>query len=156
MKKTMYTFAGRDYEEGELLTFTFRVQRCSIENFLNIRVEDHWAVRECKLSISDHYVHDTQPTFTDGKMRDITIRTYARRIYIILKEIGYQDHSTVIELSAVVRNNKYRAERSSNKRAFRFVCFDSKTKEWRYTGNSPVKMNGKQQVINGKLWRKIA
>lgn len=154
LKRAIYHIAGRDYESNQPVIFTFNIQRVSIENFLNLEVRKSITVRNYVITVSD-YFNDYQHTSVDNKMKAITVKCFPETLCIILEHIGVSEYNDVYNCVLNVRNSKLRAiQHLSKKLDKKYSCFDPVKKSFKLVSNTPLKINGRMAIINGKLWRR--
>ena len=79
---------------------------------------------------------------------------YARNMVTFLYGLGYSKHSEVTCSTFNVIKFSFREPSTKGMRYKGLLCFDPETKIWEMKSNSPIKIEGNQKVINGKLWRK--
>jgi hypothetical protein len=156
LKRTVYHIAGKDYESTEMIEFTFYIQRVSINNFLNLEYYPNvfCKVRRLVKNIGDFEI-DFQHTNVDSAMRPITICCMIQHLFVILQHVGIKEWHSLDTISLWVRNSNLRAVQHCNKTRYNGISvFDPTTKKQKYTSGSPKKIEGRQAIINGKLWRK--
>ena len=151
LKRTVYRFAGNDYEQNQVVKFDFNVQRVSIQNFLNL-------LTDCRIfnkTISKEYFQDNHRTDTDGLMKFISVKCYPEKLVQMLNSLGINDFNNVEKCYINVRHHFLRAyDGVKNTRYDGISVYDPKTRKTYFRSNSPVLIEGNQKIINGKLWRK--
>jgi hypothetical protein len=157
LKRTVYHFAGNDYEATDIITFVFYVQRVSINNFLNLNYSDYSTgliVRNMNYSIGDFEL-DYQHTNVDRAIKAITITCTAAALFLLLKKLGKKEWQSQETRIMFIRKSELRSVQYVADKKFNGISvFDPVTKKQWYTSGSPKKIEGRQAIINGKLWRK--
>lgn len=151
MKRTVYHIAGNDYQPHNLVMLTFLVQRVSIQNFLK-KAREHYL----RVLNYGNYIEDYQPTYTDNVLKPLTLKGTANNMAEFANFLGVTDIDELRE-NMYIRQCSLRArdgDKFRNKRYNGFSCFDPATKIITFKSNAPRKIEGRQAVINGKLWRK--
>jgi hypothetical protein len=156
LKRTVYHIAGKDYESTDMIEFTFHIQRVSIQNFLNLEYYPNSICKVRRLVKSmGQFENDYQHTNVDTAMKAITIRCIVHYLFAILEHVGKKEWHSLESLKMNVRNAKLRAVQHCNHTRYNGISvFDPITKSQYYTSGSSRKIEGRQAIINGKLWRK--
>lgn len=153
MTRIVYHIAGKDYEDTQAVIMTFNVLAVSIQNFLTLAKSNH-----CHVEWFGKIYTDSQQTTTNGDMKSFKIKAYSPAYLVAFaKALGKYDHMDLDD-NWNIRNSNLRAvdfTRCQNTRFNGLSVFDPATKMTAFKSNSPVKMTGKQMIINGKLWRKF-
>jgi len=156
LKRTVYRIAGKDYEESDLVTFTFFVQRVSINNFLNLKYFKERKVRDLAIEIGEFTI-DNVHTNVDAAIKPITIHAYASTLAEIFSMIGITSHHDIEKSDIYVRNRELRAVDTVRHERYNGISvFDPVTKKTRMVSGAPKKIEGRQAIINGKLWRRYS
>lgn len=93
MKRSIYTFNGKDYENGQIVEFTFLVHKNCIENFLTKIVKSKNFGNTPRFRFSPlRVINGTSKSF-QGKA--LTGRFYSWHLYAIMQELGVQDDNEV-------------------------------------------------------------
>jgi len=154
LKRTVYHFAGKDYEATDIVEFTFFVQRVPINNFLNLNYAPHRQVRK-KVRHIGSFLIDHAHTNVDAAIKPIIVRCMAATLFLILEKLGMHNYSDIDNMRTYVRNRDLRAKQSVTHDRYNGIhVFDPITKSSWLASGAPKKIEGKQAVINGKLWRK--
>lgn len=158
LKRAVYHLAGKDYEQNDMVEFTFHLQRVSINNFLNIELYENYPnfkVRNLVKSFGREFFNDHQHTTTDGKLRSFVVKCSAAHLFLLLNKIGIKEWHSVENMELYVRKGDLRAyEGVIDSRYAGIYVFNPKTKSGHFTSNVPKRIIGRQAIINGKLWRK--
>jgi hypothetical protein len=143
LKRIVYHIAGNDYESFDSLTIRVNLQYVSIENVKKLVKELMLKISPAGKTISD-YPFNLKPFNLTG---------HAENIYLFLSKIGFKDHSEVRD-SINIRNTELRMPTRRGIRYLGISCYDPILHTWELKSNSPKSINGRQSIINGKLWRK--
>jgi hypothetical protein len=133
LKREIYHFNGKDYEKFDYVELTFFVQRVSIQNFINIikNQVNAWIDK-----ISSDFIEDFHPTNVDNNIKKIIVKASAFAMYEIVKKLGKNDHSEVLN-NWFIRNHSLRAcGFFSAKNRYKKSLFNGKIKyHYDYAGN---------------------
>jgi len=125
LKREIYHFNGKDYENFDYVELTFLIQRVSIQNFINIVKNqiNAWIDK-----IDSNFIEDFHPTNVDNNMKKIIVKASAFAMYEIVKKLGKQDYSEVLN-NWYIRNHELRAyDYFSVKNRYKKSLFNGKIK----------------------------
>ena len=140
MTRTVYHFAGKDYETNQTVNFNFILPRNSIQSFLVLCAEKGIRIKPIT------------KTFTDGS-KLIETYSFPENLASLCNHLGKRDWHEVLN-GWQLTHSILRVEKPS-KKYFGYMCYNPQTKTTELKSNSPFVIKGKQQVFNGKLWRRV-
>lgn len=143
LKRTVYHIAGKDYESNQVITMTFNLQIVSIQTILDLAKSKQLKVVSFGQPQPDYPI----------MLKSFVLRGFAFQVALFLADLGVKDHNEVFD-NFTVRHHAFRRERIRS-RCDGISCYDPQTHITTMKSNSPVKIEGRQQIINGKLWRRI-
>lgn len=105
MKREIYTFNGKDYENNQVVHFTFCVHKNCIENFLKIIGSNKYQNKKRLTFSTMQTINSTSCSFK-GK---VIFGCYlAFHLYRILKELGVHDSDEVRDNFIVYQHKLYK------------------------------------------------
>lgn len=140
MIRTVYHFDGKDYQENEVVEFSFFLPRNSIQSFREV-----CNIKSCRHIISKDFQSDNT--------KRITVRTFPSRLVDLCQYLGKKDWDEVRNVWTVT-NSFLRHERHT-KKYYGYMCYNPQTHTTELKTNSPFVIKGNQQIFHGKLWRRI-
>ena len=152
MKRTVYHFDGKDYEEGSLIEITFNIQAVSIQNFLNEAKKHRLHVKSF-----GNLFEDYQRTSTDGLMKKFIFWGNINNFVEFAQFLGKPEWQE-LNNNWYIRNCNLRAYDFGRYRNYRYdgiMCYDPCTHKSELKSNAPCPIPGNQVLFNGKLWRKF-
>ena len=146
MKRSVYTFNGKDYEESKTVTIPFYVQLNNIQSFIDLL-----GLKRCFHVIGKELevVHFLN---SDRLCKQIILTTWAERAAEKLSLLGFNDWSEIRFPVCVYRIalEKTRAHYTPEKYMKYKPGEGTQVKQ-----NSPFVIQGTQQVFKGQIWRRI-
>ena len=146
LKRTIYRIAGKDYEQNEWVTnYTILTPKNSTQVIKQL-------IKKHKLNIKSIANHST---FED-EAKKIVISGFPSNICELFEqEFNLNDYSNLRD-NFTARNNCFKLpSKSLIDRVNFYSKFNPKTRTTEIKANAPIKMETKQAVLNGMLWRKL-
>lgn len=140
MIRTVYHIDGKDYQENEMVEFSFFLPRNSIQSFKEVCM-----AKRC--------FYTTAKEFQSDGTKKITVRTYPDRLADLCQYLGKKNQDEVRSVWTVT-NSFLRHERKP-KKYYGYMCYDPNRKTTELKTNSPFVIKGNQEIFHGKLWRRI-
>jgi SpoVK/Ycf46/Vps4 family AAA+-type ATPase len=147
MKKIVYVFNNKEYEQTEIVKLDFIVSTNCINNFINeVGKNLCFVQKEIKEKILSNKYRQT---------KKVNVTCLANKMYNILLNLGSNEYSEI-------RNNieiyQYKFDNSLNKikNSLReqYIVFNPITKKSKLIFNTPIKINGKILIYCNKLYRR--
>lgn len=141
MKREIYTFDKKDYEQHETVKLNFNIALSNIESVKQLLPFGKFNVKENSVN----YIG------IERKTKIVEIVAQARHMYELLCELGHHNHSDVWDNISVYQ---YKLDKSRPRKVEgRFIKYKPGF-GWSLIDNTPIVINGVQKSIHGCIYRR--